>query len=184
MKQITIAAFSGSLRKDSYTTRLVKAFQQSAPENVVVNIIDISALPLFNQDLEDNLPEAVKALHLSVKNADGIILATPEYNRSYSPVLKNALDWGSRPQGNNSWDKKPAVILGCSPYSLGGFGAVHHLRQVLVYLNMQPVQQPEFYLSGAAEKLGANGDIKDEQTKQLVTKLWDQFIQLLHQHAE
>jgi len=180
MEQIKIAAFSGSLRKGSYTTKLVKAFQRSAPENVEVNIIDISALPLFNQDLEENLPGTVKALHQSIEEADGIILATPEYNRSYSPVLKNALDWGSRPHGNNKWDKKPVIVLGCSPYSLGAFGAVHHLRQVLVYLNMQPVQQPEFYLSGAADKLGDNGEIKDLETKELVNKLWKEFTDLIN----
>ncbi|MBB5438582.1 chromate reductase [Pedobacter sp. AK017] len=177
---IKIAAFSGSLRKDSYTTKLIKAFKHLSPDGVTVEIIDISQLPLLNQDLEADLPAAVKDLHQSIENADAIILATPEYNRSYSPVLKNALDWGSRPQGQNKWDKKPAVVLGCTPYNLGAFGAVQHLRQVLVYLNMQPVQQPEFYLAGAADKFDGQGNLIDEQTKKLITDLWNKFIDLIN----
>jgi chromate reductase len=177
---IKIAAFSGSLRKESYTTKLVKAFQHLAPEGVTVEIIDIGQLPLLNQDLESDLPQQVKDLHSGIENADAIILATPEYNRSYSPVLKNALDWGSRPQGQNKWDKKPAVVLGCTPYNLGAFGAVNHLRQVLVYLNMQPVQQPEFYLAGAADKFDEQGNLTDEQTKKMIAALWTSFIELIN----
>ncbi|ACU03169.1 NADPH-dependent FMN reductase [Pedobacter heparinus] len=177
---IKIAAFSGSLRKDSYTTKLIKAFKHLSPDGVTVEIIDISQLPLLNQDLEADLPTAVRDLHQSIENADAIILATPEYNRSYSPVLKNALDWGSRPQGQNKWDKKPAVVLGCTPYNLGAFGAVQHLRQVLVYLNMQPVQQPEFYLAGAADKFDGQGNLIDEQTKKLITDLWNKFMDLIN----
>lgn len=177
---IKIAAFSGSLRKDSFTTKLVKAFKQLAPEGVEVEVIDISQLPLLNQDLEADLPSVVKDLHNSIENADAIILATPEYNRSYSPVLKNALDWGSRPQGQNKWDKKPVAVLGCTPYNLGAFGAVNHLRQVLVYLNMQPVQQPEFYLAGAAEKFDEQGQLTDEQTRKMIATLWASFIELIN----
>ncbi|HMI02467.1 MAG TPA: NAD(P)H-dependent oxidoreductase [Pedobacter sp.] len=176
---IKIAAFSGSLRKDSYTTKLVKAFQHLAPEGIAVEIVDISQLPLLNQDLETDLPQQVKDLHSSVENADAIILATPEYNRSYSPVLKNALDWGSRPQGQNKWDKKPVAVLGCTPYNLGAFGAVNHLRQVLVYLNMQPLQQPEFYLAGAAEKFDEQGNLTDEQTRKMITAVWTSFTELI-----
>ena len=116
---ITVAAFSGSLRKESYTTKLVKAFQQLAPKDIVFNIVDISQLPFINEDLEDKLPQSVTELHKSIQKSDAILLATPEYNRSYSPVLKNALDWGSRPQGKNSWAKKPVAVIGGTPYALG-----------------------------------------------------------------
>ena len=173
---ITIAAFSGSLRKDSYTTKLIKAFQTLAPEGVTVKIIDISQLPLLNQDLEGDLPQTVKDLHKSIAGADAILLATPEYNRSYSPVLKNALDWGSRPQGQNKWDKKPVAVLGCTPYNLGAFGAVHHLRQVLVYLNMYSLQQPEFYLANAAEKFNDKGELTDEETRKIIHGVWTTFV--------
>lgn len=127
---LQMIAFSGSLRKDSYTTRLLRTFRKQAPAEVEMTIIEIGNLPLFNEDLEGNLPAPVKELHSVIEKADGVIFATPEYNRSYSPVLKNAIDWGSRPEGKNKWAGKPVAPLGCSPYSLGGFGAVNHLRQV------------------------------------------------------
>ena len=174
---MNIVAFSGSLRKDSYNTKLVKAFAHLAPRGVTVNIAPIGNLPLINQDLETNLPPAVKELHKHIEAADAILLATPEYNRSYSPVLKNALDWGSRPEGENKWDKKPVLVIGCTPYSLGAFGAQHHLRQVLVYLNMYPLQQPEFYLANAGEKFNDQGQLTDEETKKLVSKVWNSFIE-------
>src|SRR4051794_21897904 len=112
---ITVSAFSGSLRKESYTTKLVKAFQKLAPSGVDVRITDIGNLPLLNEDLEKDLPQAIKDLHRDIEWADAILLATPEYNRSYSPVLKNALDWGSRPEGENKWNRKPAAVIGCTP---------------------------------------------------------------------
>lgn len=176
---IQIAAFSGSLRKDSWNTKLLKAFQDLAPRGVTVNVVDIGELPLINQDLEKDLPSSVKKLHRAIRSADAILLSTPEYNRSYSPVLKNALDWGSRPEGKNQWNKKPVAVLGCSPYSLGGFGAVHHLRQVLVYLNMHPLQQPEFYLSEASDKFNSKGKLTDGETKKMITAFWKEFLVLV-----
>lgn len=172
---ITVAAFSGSLRKGSYTTMLVKAFQKLAPKGVKVEIIDISQLPLINQDLEADLPATVKALHHTIDEADAILLATPEYNRSYSPVIKNALDWGSRPEGKNKWKGKPTAVIGCSPYSLGAFGAVQHLRQVMLYLDMPPLQQPEFYLSKAADKFNEAGELTDKETIDMINILWKAF---------
>jgi chromate reductase, NAD(P)H dehydrogenase (quinone) len=174
---ITVAAFCGSLRKDSYNTKLLQAFQKLSPAGVALHIIDIGELPLLNEDLESDLPASVRALHRHIEAADAIILATPEYNRSYSPVLKNALDWGSRPEGQNKWDKKPVAVIGCTPYALGAFGAIHHLRQVLVYLNMYPLQQPEFYLGKAGEKFNDKGELTDEPTKKLIGSVWDAFIQ-------
>jgi chromate reductase len=173
---IKIAAFSGSLRKDSYNTKLIKAFKKLAPATVIFSIIDIGNLPLINEDLESDLPAAVGDLHKSIAEADAILLSTPEYNRSYSPVLKNALDWGSRPEGSNKWNKKPAAVIGCTPYALGAFGAQHHLRQVLVYLNMFPLQQPEFYMGKAAEKFNEKGELTDEATKKMIIDLWTAFI--------
>jgi chromate reductase, NAD(P)H dehydrogenase (quinone) len=176
MEEIRIAAFSGSLRKKSYTTSLVRAFQKLAPDKISMNLIDIGHLPLFNQDLETDLPKEVRALHELLDRTDAVMLATPEYNRSYSPVLKNALDWGSRPQGNNKWARKPVAIVGCTPYMLGAFGAVNHLRQVIMYLDMYVLQQPEFYLGKAAEKFNDDGELTDQQTKDLIEKFWQAFI--------
>ena len=169
MNKIRIAAFSGSLRKESYTTKLIKAFAKLAPKGIEIALIDISELPLINQDLEADLPQSVKKLHQAIAGADAILLATPEYNRSYSPVLKNALDWGSRPEGKNKWAKKPTAIIGCTPYALGAFGAQNHLRQVVMYLDMYILQQPEFYLGKAAEKFNEAGELTDQETKDIIT---------------
>ena len=177
MDPIKIAAFSGSLRKKSYTTSLIHAFQKLSPTDISLELIDISPLPFINQDLEADLPGAVADLHSAIIGADAILLATPEYNRSYSPVLKNALDWGSRPQGKNKWNKKPVAFIGCSPYSMGGFGAINHLRQVAMYLNMYVLQQPEFYLSGAGDKINEQGELTDNATIELISKFWKTYIE-------
>ncbi|HSD05859.1 NAD(P)H-dependent oxidoreductase [Flavobacterium sp.] len=170
-----VIAFSGSLRKESYTTKLLKAFQKSAPVGITVEIIDISTLPFINEDLEADLPQPVKDLHAKIKSADAVIFATPEYNRSYSPVLKNAIDWGSRPEGNNLWKTKPATIIGCSPYSLGAFGAVNHLRQVVLYVNLYIMQQPEFYLSFIADSMDEQGNITKKETQDFINGHWKAF---------
>lgn len=177
---IIVAAFSGSLRRESYTTKLLKTFQHLAPNDITLNIIDISTLPFINQDLEDNLPQSVNDLHNSIHIADAILLATPEYNRSYTPVLKNALDWGSRPEGKNAWAKKPVAVVGCTPYSMGAFGAQHHLRQILVYLDMPTLQQPEFYLTNVAEKFNEKGELIDDETTKKINQLWDQFVKWIN----
>lgn len=188
MKTIKIIAFSGSLRKESYTTKLISAFQKAAPESITVTRIDIGNLPFINEDLEADLPQSVKDLHNSIKEADAVIFATPEYNRSYSPVVKNAIDWGSRPQGNNLWNEKPAAVIGCSPYSLGAFGAVNHLRQVMMYVNLAPMQQPEFYLSNAADVLDEEGNVQDAETQKHIAEFWKAFEfwikKIKYAHAE
>lgn len=173
---MNIIALSGSLRKDSYTTKLVKALKAQAPDGIELAILDISNLPLLNEDLEENLPQSVKDLRTAISAADGVIFATPEYNRSYSPVIKNAIDWGSRPSGFNSWDGKPVGIVGATPFNLGAFGAVQHLRQVTMYLNMPTLQQPEFYLSRADEKFNEDGSLTDAHTKEKIDEFWGAFI--------
>ena len=176
MDNINIIAFSGSLRKASYTTKLAKAFIESAPAGVNIELVDISQLPLINEDLEADLPEPVRVLRERVRGADAVLLATPEYNRSYTPALKNALDWASRPSGHNCWDGKPAAVVGCSPFTLGAFGAQHHLRQVLTYLNMPTMQQPEFYLQLVADKMNDQGEITDQSTREHIEKFWKAFV--------
>jgi chromate reductase len=173
---IRVAAFSGSLRRESYTTKLVKAFQKLAPETIKVQIVDIGKLPLLNEDLESDLPKSVQELHDEIEGAEAILLGTPEYNRSYSAVLKNALDWGSRPEGTNKWKGKPVAVTGCTPYNLGAFGAQHHLRQVLVYLDMPTLQQPEFYLEKVADRFNAQGELTDDQVRQKIGELWAAFV--------
>ena len=166
---------SGSLRKGSYNTLLANAFVVRAPEGVSAQVLDISDLPLVNEDLEASLPQSVQNLHSTISQADGVIFVTPEYNRSYSPVVKNAIDWGSRPDGNNAWDGMPAAVAGATLYNLGTFGAQQHLRQVLMYLNMPTLQQPEFYLERAAEKFDQQGMLIDAHTKEKIDELWAAF---------
>ncbi len=177
-----ILAISGSLRKESITMKLLKAFGERAPEGIEFRIADISELPIFNQDLELPEPDFLLKFKEQIKPADAILLVTPEYNRSIPPVLKNALDWASRPQarpGHGIWGGKPAAIAGVSPYSLGAFGAVHHLRQVLTYLNMPTMQQPEFYLSQTAEKFNEEGKLIDEVTIKHIDDFWTEFISFI-----
>lgn len=172
---IYIIALSGSLRKDSFTTALLTAFSGAAPSYVRFKIVPLD-LPLFNQDLESDPPPAVKALLSEIEGADAVLLATPEYNRSYSPVIKNALDWCSQPEGQSKWKGKPVGLLGCSPYQLGAFGAINHLRQVVMYLDMPALQQPEFYLNKAGDKFDTEGQLTDEETQKLIAAFWAAFI--------
>lgn len=176
MDNVNIIVLSGSLREASYTTKLAQAFIGSAPAGVNATLVDISQLPLINEDLEANLPESVRVLREQVRQAEAVLLVTPEYNRSYTPAMKNALDWASRPSGQNCWNGKPAAIAGCTPFSLGSFGAVHHLRQILTYLNMPTMQQPEFYLQHINDKMNDQGEITDQSTHEHIEKFWNAFV--------
>lgn len=167
---------SGSLRKASFTTKLARAFVGRVPAGHSASIVDISQLPFINEDLEADLPQSVRDFHAAIKDADGVIFATPEYNRSYSPVLKNAIDWGSRPDGESAWEGMPAGVVGCTLYNLGAFGAQQHLRQVLMYLDMPTLQQPEFYLEKAAERFDENGELTDVHTGEKIDEFWAAFV--------
>lgn len=182
MQKLIILAFSGSLRRDSYTTKLVHAFGQLAPDSVDFRIADISKLPIYNQDDELPEPDFLLDLKAQLKPADGVLLVTPEYNRSIPPVLKNALDWASRPQvapGTGPWAGKVAAVSGVSPYTLGAVNAVFHLRQVLTFLNMPTMQQPEFYLTMAGDKFDKNGQLTDISTKQHIEGFWEAYLTFL-----
>jgi chromate reductase len=176
MDSINIITLSGSLRKASYTTKLARAFIKAAPPGTNIELVDVGQLPLFNEDLEADLPEPVRVLREQVRKADAVLLVTQEYNRSYSSVMKNALDWASRPSGQNCWDGKPVAVAGCTPFTLGAFGAQHHLRQVLTYLNMPTMQQPEFYLQLVADKMNDEGEITDQSTHEHINKFWSAFV--------
>ncbi len=178
-----VLAISGSSRKGSITMKLIRAFEQLAPRNIEFRIADLSTLPLYNQDLELPEPDFLKNFKKQIKNVDAILFVTPEYNRSYPPLLKNALDWASRPPSTveeKTWYGKPAAIAGMSPHSLGAFGAVQHLRQVLTNLNMPTMQQPEFYLTNASEKFDINDILIDEVTKEQIHKFWSEFVVFIH----
>ncbi|HVI69315.1 MAG TPA: NAD(P)H-dependent oxidoreductase [Magnetospirillaceae bacterium] len=174
-KPLRIIALSGSLRRESYTTKLVKAFGQLVPDGVTLELVDgLGELPFFNEDIEQRPPRAVIDFIAKLKTADAFLFATPEYNRSYSAVLKNAIDWPSRHK-ELIFYQKPAAVIGVTPYSLGAFGAVHHLRQVLTYLNMYTLQQPEFHVSQAAEKFDKKGSLTDESTIRHIENFWREY---------
>lgn len=177
-----VLAIPGSIRKDSWAIKLANAFKDLAPTGTEVKLADISKLPIFNQDLELPEPDFLLDWKSQIKWADGILIVTPEYNRSIPSVLKNSLDWASRPGGQSVWGNKPAAIAGYSPYSLGAFGANHHLRQVLTFLNMPTLQQPEFYLSFIGEKFDKNNKLVEENTLKHVAGFWSAFVQLMNRY--
>lgn len=170
-----IIALSGSLRKDSFTVKILKELGRLAPEGYELEIVEIGHLPFINQDLEADLPQSIVDFKNKVKEADAFIFGTPEYNRSFSPVLKNALDWGSRPYVENVWGQKPGAVVTSSPSNLAGFGANHHLRQVLMFLNVYTLQQPEFYMPHVHQKFNDEGQITDEQTLQIIENFWNAY---------
>lgn len=181
-----VLAFSGSLRKESFSTKLLNAFGERVPEDIEFRVADISKLPIYNQDDEIPEPDFLLALKAQIKPASGILLVTPEYNRSIPPLLKNALDWVSRPQvrpGTGPWAGKAAAIAGVSPYSLGAVSAVFHLRQVLTFLNMPAMQQPEFYLTFAADKFDQAGRLTDSVTAEHIDSFWRAFSDFIDRSA-
>lgn len=173
-----IGVFVGSLRKESFSKKLAESILPMASHGYSLEIIDISDLPIYNQDFDDHgpVPESYTAFREKVKTLAGFIFITPEYNRSVPAVLKNALDVGSRPYGHNIWNDKPGAVFSTSPSNLSGFGANHHLRQSLVFLNVLIMQQPEVYLAHIAGALGSDGKLSDESVKGFVQKAVDSFL--------
>lgn len=160
MAQKKIAVFVGSLRKESFNRKMAKALVALAPESLSLEIIEIGELPLYNEDLDTGAPPALWAgFRERLLKFDGVLFVTPEYNRSVPAVLKNAIDVGSRPYGKSVWNGKPGAVMSVSPGAIGGFGANHHLRQSLVFLNVPAMQQPEAYMGTAASLFDESGDL-------------------------
>jgi chromate reductase, NAD(P)H dehydrogenase (quinone) len=172
-----IAVFVGSLRKESFNRKMAKVLTALAPEPLKLEIIEIGGLPLYDQDYDDQgkPPSAWTVFRERVKAFDGFLFVTPEYNRSVPGVLKNAIDVGSRPYGQSVWGGKPGAVISVSPGSIGGFGANHHLRQSLVFLDVPAMQQPEAYIGGAAQQFDANGRLTNETTHEFLIKFMDAF---------
>lgn len=173
-QKINILGIAGSLRKDSFNKVLLQTAKELCP-SAAIEIADISSLPLFNQDLEADMPESVKVLKEKIKSAQAILFATPEYNYSIPGGLKNALDWGSRPLSQNSFDDKPAAIMSAAGGMLGGSRAQYHLRQTLVFLNMHPLNKPEIIVTFAAEKI-KDGIVIDAHTKDKIKELVEALV--------
>jgi len=155
-----IAVLVGSLRKESYNLKVAKVLAKLAPSFLELKIIQIGDLPLYNEDIDvTSPPQTYTRFRNEISACQGVLFVTPEYNRSTPAVIKNAIDVGSRPYGKSVWSKKPAAIISVSPGAIGGFGANHHLRQSLVFLDMPTMQQPEAYFGGVANFFDDKGDI-------------------------
>src|SRR5277367_6185779 len=170
-----VVAIVGSLRAGSLTRRVVLALAGLTHNALAIETLDIGVLALYNQDVDTNPPAAWSAFISGVKRADAVLFVTPEYNRSVPGALKNAIDVGSRPYGSSSWDGKPAAIVSVSPGAIGAFGANHHLRQSLVFLNMPILQQPEAYIGGAATLFDSEGKLTNPGTAEFLKKFMQAF---------
>lgn len=175
MKKHKIAVIVGSLRKESLNLKTAKAMMEMAPESFDMELVDISGLPMYNEDLAANPPKEWVTLKEKINAVDGILFVTPEYNRSVPAVLKNAIDVASRPYGKNSWDGKPGAIVSVSTGAISGFGANHHLRQSLTFVNVPAMAQPEAYIGGAAGLFDDNGNLTNDSTKKFLKSFLDAF---------
>ena len=179
-----VAVLVGSLRAGSLNRRArIQAAAALAPEGMRLTIVEIGQLPLYNQDLDDAPPPAWVAFREQVKAADAVLFVTPEYNRSVPGVLKNAIDVGSRPYGQSVWSGKPGAVMSVAPGAIGGFGANHHLRQSMVFLNVQMMQQPEAYVGGAANLFDDQGTVTNEGTRTFFANFITAFSAWIKVHA-
>jgi chromate reductase len=175
-KPMTVCVLVGSLRKASFNGMLAKALISLAPSSMKLDIVEIGQLPFYNEDLDTAAPPAPwTAFRQRVKAADAVLFVTPEYNRSVPAVLKNALDVGSRPYGSSVWDRKPAAIVSGSPGAIGGFGANHHLRQSLVFLNLPTMQQPEAYVGRVDKLFDEHGKFVSDGTRKFLQEFMQGF---------
>jgi chromate reductase len=175
-KQFLILGFAGSLRKGSYNKALLRAAAELMPDEARLEIFDLERIPPFNQELESRMPEKVKEFKAKIRAADAVLIATPEHNYSVPGVLKNAIDWASRPYGDNSFEGKPAAIMSASTGMLGGARSQYHLRQILVFLDMHPVNKPEVFVNFAAQKIDEQGNLTDEATRGIIKQLLESLV--------
>src|SRR5918994_5203007 len=168
---VRILGIAGSLRKESFNRAALRAATQLAPDGAIIEVFELDGIPGFNQDDEQNPPAKVVELKKRIRESDAILFVTPEYNYSIPGVLKNAIDWASRPYGDSAWNGKPVALMGASIGTIGTARAQYHLRQVFVFLNMFPINQPEVMISTAGDRFDADGNLTDETTKKLIRQL-------------
>lgn len=179
---VKILGIAGSLRKQSYNRAALSAAVALAPAGVDVSTFDIAGLPGFDQDDEKSPPESVVRLKDAIRAADAVLFVTPEYNYSIPGVLKNAIDWASRPYGDSAFAGKVGAIMGASTGGLGTSRAQYHLRQCFIFLDVPLVNQPEVMIGNAAERFDADGTLTDEKTKALIVKLLTKLADLARLH--
>jgi chromate reductase len=170
-----VIVLAGSLRRGSFNRMMARALMEAAPEPLVTELVEFRDLPLYDQDLEESPPAEWLRFRQRVARADAVLFVTPEYNRSVPGGLKNALDVGSRPYGKSSWARKPAAVVSVTTGALGAFGANHHLRQSLVFLDMPAMPQPEAYIGGAPKLFDGTGRLQNEQTGEFLRQIMRAF---------
>lgn len=178
-----VAVLVGSLRKESFNRKLALAMAKLAPPELKLDIVEIGQLQMYNQDEDASPPAAWTAFRDRIRRADAVLFVTPEYNRSVPAPLKNAIDVGSRPYGQSAWDRKPGAVISASPGAIGGFGANHHLRQSLVFLNVPVLQMPEAYIGGVDKLFDQQGGIANESTRGFLEKFLAAFAAWIERNA-
>lgn len=179
-----VAVFVGSLRKESFNRKLAMALSALTPPALKLDLVEIGQLPLYNQDEDTNPPALWTAFRERVAKADAVLFVTPEHNRSVPAALKNAIDIGSRPYGKNVWNGKPGAVISVSPGAIGAFGANHHLRQSLVFLNVPVMPQPEAYIGGADKLFDAEGKIANAGTREFLGKYMSAFADWIERNGK
>ncbi len=174
---IKILGIAGSLRRQSYNRSALRTAAQLVPEGVTLEIFELDGIPGFNQDHEQDPPAKVAEFKRKIREAGAILFVTPEYNYSVPGVLKNAIDWASRPYGDNAWNGKPAAIMGASIGGIGTARAQYHLRQIMVFLNMFPLNQPEVMIGNAADRFDEQGHLTDDTTKEYISRLLQNLVE-------
>ncbi|HKV98096.1 MAG TPA: NAD(P)H-dependent oxidoreductase [Gammaproteobacteria bacterium] len=184
-KPCDVAVLVGSLRKESFNRKVANALAELAPPELKLEIVAIGLLPLYNQDLDTaDPPAAWKSFRERVGRAEAVLFVTPEYNRGIPAPLKNAIDVGSRPYGHSVWNGKPGAVVSVSPGAIGGFGANHHLRQSLVFLNVPVMQQPEAYIGGADKLFDANDKLVNDGTRKFLQGFMQSFAAWISTNAK
>jgi len=175
-QKVHILGFAGSLRRQSYNKAILAAAVETIPDDASLEVFDLEGIPPFNQDLELQPSDKVKEFKARIRAADAILIATPECNYSIPGVLKNAIDWASRPYGDNAFDGKPVAVMGASIGTLGTARAQYDLRRSFVFLNMLPLNQPEVMVSFAQDKVDSNGRVTDEKTRKKIRELLESLV--------
>ena len=178
-----IAVIVGSLRKESFNRKVAKTLMLLAGSKLDMEIVEIGQLPLYDEDIDVTPPPVYTEFRERIKACDGVLFVTPEYNRSVPGALKNAIDVGSRPYGGSAWSGKPAGVVSVSPGAIGAFGANHHLRQMLVFLNMPAMAQPEAYIGGIGKQF--DGDqLNNDATRAFLQTFIDAYATWVERHAD
>lgn len=174
--KIRILGISGSLRKGSYNSGALRAAVELCPEEAQIEVFEISGIPAFNQDNDQDPPAIVREFKEKITACDAVLFSTPEYNYSIPGVLKNAIDWASRPYGQSAWDGKPAAIMGASIGGIATARAQYDLRKMMVFLNMFPINRPEVMIGNCGDKFDAEGNLTDEESRKFIRQMLEALI--------